>query len=128
MSEPRDGGPDHEPEATEGRQPADADPFEGLVLDDEFIKGAKQTEPSARARMLAERWKNEPPENTGFREAVDDPGRRRLRRRPTSGNRAPRRLGGGGTGQSRDRTDLKIAIWFVLVAGIILFLSLRGGG
>ncbi|UGQ09810.1 hypothetical protein LO772_23255 [Yinghuangia sp. ASG 101] len=126
MSEPRDGGPDHEPEATEGRQPADADPFEGLVLDEEFIKGAKQSEPSARARMLAERWKNEPPEDTGFREAAGNRGRRRLRRRPTGGNRAPRRLGGGRTGR-RDRTDLKIAIWFVLIAAVILFLSARGG-
>lgn len=126
MSEPRDGGPDHEPEATEGRPPAGADPFEGLVLDEEFIKGAKETEPSARARMLAERWKHEPPENTGFREAAGERGRRRLRRRSSSGNRAPRRLRGGSAG-GRDRTDLKIAIWFVLIAAVILFLSVRGG-
>lgn len=126
MSEPRDGGPDHEPEATEGRQPADADPFEGLVLDEEFIKGAKQSEPSARARMLAERWKNEPPEDTGFREAAGERGRRRLRRRPVGGSRTPRRSSGRTAG-GRDRTDLKIAIWFVLIAGVILFLSVRNG-
>lgn len=124
MSERRDGGPDHEPEATDGQQPAGADPFEGLVLDEEFIKGAQKSEPSARARMLAERWKHEPPENTGFREAAEGTqGRRRLRRRRERGGREPRRLGGGGA-ERRDRTDLKIAVWFVLIAALILFLSL----
>ncbi|MFD0563833.1 hypothetical protein ACFQ2M_18810 [Kitasatospora saccharophila] len=37
------------------------DPFEGLVLDEEFVRSAKNREASGRARMLAERWKKDPP-------------------------------------------------------------------
>ncbi|MFE0461048.1 hypothetical protein ACFW1A_17550 [Kitasatospora sp. NPDC058965] len=38
------------------------DPFDGLVLDEEFIQGASVKEQSGRARMLAARWKRQPPE------------------------------------------------------------------
>ncbi|MCC9311215.1 hypothetical protein LN042_29855 [Kitasatospora sp. RB6PN24] len=37
------------------------DPFADLVLDEEFIKAASVKEPSGRARMLAARWRKEPP-------------------------------------------------------------------
>ncbi|MFD5559329.1 SCO2583/SCO2584 N-terminal domain-containing protein [Kitasatospora griseola] len=43
------------------------DPFEGLVLDEEFVRSATVSEPSARARMLAERWRHEPPVDPGGR-------------------------------------------------------------
>ncbi|MGW4380470.1 SCO2583/SCO2584 N-terminal domain-containing protein [Kitasatospora sp. NPDC004531] len=48
------------------------DPFEGLVLDEEFIRSATVSEPSARARMLAERWRHEPPVDPGGRRWTPD--------------------------------------------------------
>ncbi len=58
-----------------------------LVLDEEFIREADATEPSARARMLAARWRRERPEPQPWRS--DEPpagwffskGRRRRWRR-----------------------------------------------
>ena len=47
----------------------DPDPFENLVLDDDFVRGAQQKEGSARARMLADKWRKEPPGDTSFRPA-----------------------------------------------------------
>ncbi|MFJ5924455.1 hypothetical protein ACIQF6_17835 [Kitasatospora sp. NPDC092948] len=43
------------------------DPFEGLVLDEDFVRSATVSEPSARARMLAERWRHDPPVDPGGR-------------------------------------------------------------
>lgn len=45
-----------EPEGTAG--PEDRQ----LVLDEDFVRGASVQEPSGRARMLAARWRREPPE------------------------------------------------------------------
>lgn len=59
--------------------PDDTDPFEGLVLDADFIRGAQHKEGSARARMLADKWKKQPPTDTGFRPAPTPRPRRRLR-------------------------------------------------
>ncbi|WTW94749.1 hypothetical protein OG216_15760 [Streptomycetaceae bacterium NBC_01309] len=117
----RPGGSDGESEVTEGQQQQGADPFEGLVLDEEFVRGASQSEPSARARMLAERWRQEPPRNTGFREAANKemPWRARARR----GGDGPRRTSG-----PRDRTNVKVAVWFVIVATVLLVASSRGLG
>ncbi|WP_436777957.1 hypothetical protein [Yinghuangia sp. YIM S09857] len=106
---------------TEGQQPYGADPFEGLVLDEDFVRGASQTEPSARARMLAERWRHEPPENTGFREAANKQTPRRIRAR--RGGDGPRRTSG-----PKDRTNLKVAVWFVILATVLLVASSRGFG
>ncbi|MGC0423256.1 hypothetical protein [Embleya sp. AB8] len=57
------------------------DPFAGYVFDEDFVKGATRTEGSARARMLARKWANEPPEQQPWR--ADGPrrpgGRKRLR-------------------------------------------------
>jgi len=54
---PDNGDPGHE-----------GDPFEGLVLDEEFVRGATNKEASGRARMLTERWKhNPPPQNDPWR-------------------------------------------------------------
>ncbi|MGF1429670.1 hypothetical protein [Kitasatospora sp. LaBMicrA B282] len=47
----------------ESQPPAgEPDPFENLVLDEEFIKGARVKEPAGRTRILAARWRNRPPE------------------------------------------------------------------
>jgi hypothetical protein len=46
------------------------DPFENLVLDEEFVRAAEHKEASARARMLASRWKKKPPQDTAWRAPV----------------------------------------------------------
>ncbi|MFG3080543.1 SGM_3592 family protein [Streptomyces parvulus] len=63
------------------------DAWDGLVLDEEFVREAGAAEPSARARMLAARWRREKPEPQPWRS--DEPpagwffskGRRRRWRR-----------------------------------------------
>ncbi|MEV4614127.1 hypothetical protein AB0K43_16255 [Kitasatospora sp. NPDC049258] len=63
-----------------------SDPFEDLVLDEEFIRGATVKEPSGRSRMLSAKWKRQPPEAVPFRhEAPQEPRirRRRFGRRAT---------------------------------------------
>ncbi|MEU6505915.1 MULTISPECIES: hypothetical protein [Streptomyces] len=64
------------------------DGLDGLVLDEEFIRGAETSEPSARARMLAARWRAEEPEPQPWRSDEPPAGwffskarRRRWRRR-----------------------------------------------
>ncbi|MBB4948510.1 hypothetical protein F4556_004045 [Kitasatospora gansuensis] len=63
-----------EPEPRPAEQP---DPFEGLVLDEEFVRAATVKEPSGRTRMLAARWKHQPPVDPGGRRSVNDGPRRR---------------------------------------------------
>ncbi|MET8981575.1 hypothetical protein ABZX85_38885 [Streptomyces sp. NPDC004539] len=41
--------------------------WDGLVLDEEFVRGAESSEPSARARMLSARWSREAPEPQPWR-------------------------------------------------------------
>nr|WP_134003468.1 hypothetical protein [Streptomyces sp. 846.5] len=67
------------PEDPQDAAPDVADPFEGLVLDADFIKGAQHQEGSARARMLADKWKKHPPTDTAFRSAPTPRRRRRLK-------------------------------------------------
>lgn len=51
--------PSHEPEPiAPGR--ATPDPFEGLVVDERFIKDAAVKEPTARTRMLTAQWRQDP--------------------------------------------------------------------
>ncbi|MGA5360979.1 hypothetical protein [Streptomyces purpurascens] len=64
------------------------DAWDDLVLDDDFIRSAGTSEPSARARMLAERWRREEPEPQPWRSDEPPAGwffskvrRRRWRRR-----------------------------------------------
>ncbi|WP_399886588.1 hypothetical protein ACGH7X_19075 [Streptomyces sp. BBFR51] len=79
--QPEDGAGDG---TTEG--PGD-ETWNDLVLDEEFIRDAGTSEPSARARMLAARWSREKPEPQPWRS--DEPpagwffskGRRRRWRR-----------------------------------------------
>lgn len=49
---------DPDPRPSDGPQD---DPFAGLVLDEEFVRGAAVKEQSGRARMLAAKWQREPP-------------------------------------------------------------------
>ncbi|MFG2820443.1 hypothetical protein ACGFX4_13535 [Kitasatospora sp. NPDC048365] len=56
--------PDPRPD---GRPEPDGDPFDGLVLDESFVRGAAVQEPSARTRMLTARWRVEPPVDPGGR-------------------------------------------------------------
>ncbi|MFF8096536.1 hypothetical protein [Streptomyces sp. NPDC016675] len=67
--EPRDGSRD-----TTGGTTGDGtgtgagdDTWDGLVLDEEFVRGAGTSEPSARARVLAARWRRERPEPQPWR-------------------------------------------------------------
>ncbi|MFJ1704632.1 hypothetical protein [Kitasatospora sp. NPDC088346] len=55
------------------RPPDDSpdDPFDGLVLDDDFVRGATVKEASGRARMLGAKWKQEPPEAVPWRAEAD---------------------------------------------------------
>ncbi|WP_395576129.1 hypothetical protein [Streptomyces sp. BK79] len=41
--------------------------WEGIVLDEDFVRDAGTAEPSARARMLAARWRCEKPEPQPWR-------------------------------------------------------------
>ncbi|MFC4464812.1 hypothetical protein ACFPH6_09645 [Streptomyces xiangluensis] len=43
------------------------DSWDDLVLDEDFIRSADSAEPSARARMLAARWRNGGPEPQPWR-------------------------------------------------------------
>ncbi|MGW5199894.1 SGM_3592 family protein [Streptomyces spiralis] len=67
---------------------ATGDGWDDVVLDADFIRAAESTEPSARARMLAARWRREAPEPQPWRSDEPPAGwffskvrRRRWRRR-----------------------------------------------
>ncbi|MFD5227677.1 hypothetical protein ACFWJ5_03945 [Streptomyces qaidamensis] len=64
------------------------DDLDGVVLDEDFIRSAGTSEPSARARMLAAKWRREEPEPQPWRSDEPPAGwffsksrRRRWRRR-----------------------------------------------
>ncbi|MER5831254.1 hypothetical protein ABT116_10550 [Streptomyces sp. NPDC002130] len=46
---------------------SEKDDFEDVVLDEDFIRSAGTSEPSARARMLAAKWRREEPEPQPWR-------------------------------------------------------------
>ncbi|MFG3247932.1 hypothetical protein [Streptomyces sp. NPDC048187] len=58
--------PGDQPEGQSGDRPGGAT-RDGLVLDESFIREAGVSEPSARARMLAARWRREQPEPQPWR-------------------------------------------------------------
>ncbi|MFF0789855.1 hypothetical protein [Streptomyces spiralis] len=71
-----------------GGRGATGDGWDDVVLDADFIRAAESTEPSARARMLAARWRREAPERQPWRSDEPPAGwffskvrRRRWRRR-----------------------------------------------
>ncbi|MCK8433853.1 hypothetical protein G3I77_12645 [Streptomyces sp. D2-8] len=43
------------------------DDLDGIVLDEDFIRSAGTSEPSARARMLAAKWRREDPQPQPWR-------------------------------------------------------------
>ncbi|AJE41497.1 MULTISPECIES: SGM_3592 family protein [Streptomyces] len=64
------------------------DDWDGVVLDEDFIRSAVSIEPSGRARMLAARWRREAPDPQPWRSDEPPAGwffskarRRRWRRR-----------------------------------------------
>ncbi|BCL29258.1 hypothetical protein ACFFS2_19450 [Streptomyces aurantiacus] len=72
----------------EGRGEATGEVWDGLVLDEDFIRSADTAEPSARARMLAARWREGGPDPQPWRSDEPPAGwffskarRRRWRRR-----------------------------------------------
>ena len=116
------------------RRPPDAieppDPFEGLVLDEDFVRAATVNEPSARARMLAERWRREPPVDPGGRRwSVDGPARSRRNRSGRSGRflrlRRPRRRNGEPLGP-RFRALSRGERWTAVLGTLIVLLVVGG--
>ncbi|WP_073816139.1 SCO2583/SCO2584 N-terminal domain-containing protein [Kitasatospora sp. CB01950] len=121
------------------------DPFEGLVLDEEFVRSATVSEPSARARMLAERWRHEPPVDPGGRRwstarpSRRDPGRsRRFRDRFAHRFRRHRRhrrhpdevqlpYRSGGFGRLRGFRSLSRGEQWTVVLGLLIVLLVAGG-
>jgi len=71
----------------DGRGRAEDEVWDDLVLDEDFVRSAETSEPSARARMLAARWRTEKPEPQPWRSDEPPAGwffskrRRRWRRR-----------------------------------------------
>ncbi|MFI5533737.1 hypothetical protein ACIA8O_34900 [Kitasatospora sp. NPDC051853] len=104
-----------EPEPRSADDPSEKDPFEGLVLDEAFVRAATVKEASGRTRMLAARWKHTPPHDPGGRRSVND-GPKAARRKSGSGARKGIRRGTGGAGASWQT-------WLIVVAvcAIVLF-------
>ncbi|MFF4752300.1 SGM_3592 family protein [Streptomyces sp. NPDC002514] len=78
---------DEAPQYDDGGRSED-EAWDGVVLDDDFIRGADRSEPSGRARMLAARWRSHEPEPQPWRSDEPPAGwffskarRRRWRRR-----------------------------------------------
>ncbi|MFI2632062.1 hypothetical protein ACH5A2_16875 [Streptomyces collinus] len=55
------------PGAGPGSRGEAPDDLDGVVLDEDFIRSAGASEPSARARMLAAKWRREEPEPQPWR-------------------------------------------------------------
>ncbi|MFB7947369.1 hypothetical protein ACFC6L_20910 [Kitasatospora phosalacinea] len=108
------------------------DPFEGLVLDEDFVRSATVNEPSARARMLAERWRREPPVDPGGRRwSPDGPGRSRRGRSAARPRRFPRfrgarRLRGDDPVGPRFRTLSRGERWTTVLGALIVLLVVGG--
>ena len=64
---------------TEEPPPRPDDPFENLVLDEDFVRGAEVKEQSGRSRMLAARWQRQPPAPEPWRASADAAPKRRSR-------------------------------------------------
>ncbi|MFD9129183.1 hypothetical protein [Kitasatospora sp. NPDC059571] len=94
------------------------DPFDGLVLDEDFIRAAPVREQSGRARMLAARWKHNPPQSESWRAPADVPQIRRSR----FGRRA-KRVDSPGGGRRRQRWVTVLAV-AVSAASVLFLLSL----
>jgi hypothetical protein len=99
-SEPREDEPGREDERADREEHDGHDEWDGVVLDESFVRGAEVREPTARTRMLRERWKHDAPDPQPWRSDTPPtgwihgsaPGRARRRR-------WFRRRGSGGTGE-----------------------------
>ncbi|WP_329495775.1 hypothetical protein [Kitasatospora herbaricolor] len=107
---------DPDPRRSEGSDPDGSDPFENLVLDEEFVKGATVKEQAGRTRMLAARWKDQPPVDPGARRTVLDPTPARPKRRL---RRAPAPVDAWGTPRRRGR-DLRAPLFVLLTVAVLL--------
>ena len=105
---------DPDPRPSEGSEPDGTDPFENLVLDEEFIKGATVKEQSGRTRMLTARWKRQPPVDPGGRRSVPEP-RGRTRRFGS----APRPVDPWGDSR-RTKRDWRAPLFVVLTIAVLL--------
>ncbi|GAA4854181.1 hypothetical protein [Kitasatospora terrestris] len=97
-------------EDPEPRPAAEDDPFDGLVLDDDFVRGASVKEPSGRARMLTEKWKRQPPEAEPWRPVTEI-------RRSRFGRRA-RRLDAWGNPVRRRRRNWQAPVFVLLAVAV----------
>ncbi len=110
-----------DPRPPEGSElPAD-DPFDNLVLDEEFIRGATVKEQAGRTRMLSARWKHQPPVDPGARRTVLDPAPSRPARRLRRFGRRPglRAVDPWGRPRSRQR-DWRTPLFVILTIGVLL--------
>ncbi|WP_406199866.1 hypothetical protein OH807_18045 [Kitasatospora sp. NBC_01560] len=116
---------DPEPRPAEGRDPdgvdpsgtGGKDPFDELVLDEEFVRGAAVKEQAGRTRMLAAQWKHTPPVDPGGRRSVNDGPPKRFGRTPKPveldpwGNPRPRR---------RRRLEWRAPLYVALTVAVLL--------
>ncbi|MBL1068067.1 hypothetical protein [Streptomyces sp. 7-21] len=101
---PADEPRDQEEPRPSGSGSDEWDEWDGVVLDEEFVRGADVREPTARTRMLQERWKHEAPAPQPWRSDAPPAGwiHSSPQRRSRSGKprrRWFRRKGRGGTGE-----------------------------
>ncbi|MEW1912795.1 hypothetical protein AB0442_30895 [Kitasatospora sp. NPDC085895] len=100
---------DPQPHPSEEPEPGAPDPFEGLVLDERFVRAATVKEPAARTRELSARWRVEPPVDPGGRRwSPSSPG---AVRRPRGGRRA-----------------LTVALAVLAAVGAVVAVTLRPDG
>ncbi|MFC8453039.1 hypothetical protein [Kitasatospora sp. NPDC057223] len=105
---------DPDPRPSEGSEPGGTDPFENLVLDEEFVRGATVKEQSGRTRMLTARWKHQPPVDPGGRRSVPGPRGRTRRFR-----RGPRPVDPWGNSR-RPKRDWRAPLFVVLTVAVLL--------
>ncbi|MEV6212922.1 hypothetical protein [Kitasatospora sp. NPDC051914] len=94
------------------------DPFDALVLDEEFVRAASVKEASGRARMLGAKWKRQPPEAVPWRAEADKP-RDRAGRRSTQTDP---------WGRPKRRSRNWQAPLFVVLAGAVTLAALNVDG
>ncbi|MGW6916729.1 SCO2583/SCO2584 N-terminal domain-containing protein [Kitasatospora sp. NPDC054939] len=112
---------DPHPRPAEGPEPDGKDPFEGLVLDEDFVRGAEVREQSGRTRMLAARWKHTPPVDPGGRRSVNDgPKKKRFAHKP-------RPVDPWGNPVARRRVEWRTPLFVALAIALLLaFLNVDG--
>ncbi|WP_051966994.1 SCO2583/SCO2584 N-terminal domain-containing protein [Kitasatospora mediocidica] len=103
--------PDFPPPSSEQEQ--EPDPFAGLVLDDDFVKAAAVKEQSGRARHLAAKWKNNPPEEP-------QPWRPPTEIRRGRFDRKAKRVDAWGNPVRRSKRNWQTPVFVLLAASVVL--------